>query len=115
MEVALALRIELRYDKREHPGPLRLQCAVRWECGGIGGGSVALLRAPCRELSWSESATLAVLPNAPSAIYPGRAQDALRAKRDRLLAAPVDRRDRQRGMVARTAGTAAGTRPSPAP
>ena len=37
------------------------------------------------QLSWSESATLAVLPNAPSAIYPGKGHRALQAKRDRLL------------------------------
>ncbi len=37
-------------------------------------------------LSWAESATLAVLPNAPSLIYPGRNREALRQKRNRLLA-----------------------------
>src|SRR5690606_23954190 len=37
------------------------------------------------ELSWAESATLAVLPNAPSLIYPGKNQERLLEKRDRLL------------------------------
>ncbi len=37
------------------------------------------------ELSWAESATLAVLPNAPSLIFPGRSQYALMKKRNRLL------------------------------
>lgn len=37
------------------------------------------------ELSWGESATLAVLPNSPALIYPGRNQELLRAKRDGLL------------------------------
>ena len=37
------------------------------------------------ELSWAESATLAVLPNAPSLIYPGKNQEKLIAKRNRLL------------------------------
>jgi len=36
-------------------------------------------------LSWGQTATLAVLPNAPSRIHPGRSRDALRRKRDRLL------------------------------
>ncbi|MCH7534664.1 MAG: transglycosylase domain-containing protein, partial [Bacteroidetes bacterium] len=37
------------------------------------------------QLSWSESAMLAVLPNAPSLIHPGKNRKLLRDKRDRLL------------------------------
>ncbi|MDZ7648985.1 MAG: transglycosylase domain-containing protein [Cytophagales bacterium] len=37
------------------------------------------------DLSWSEAALLAVLPNNPSLIHPGRNRDQLKAKRDRLL------------------------------
>lgn len=37
------------------------------------------------QLSWGESATLAVLPNAPSLIFPGKNQDLLLKKRNRLL------------------------------
>lgn len=37
------------------------------------------------QLSWAESATLAVLPNAPSLIYPGKNQIRLLEKRNRLL------------------------------
>ncbi|RZJ26415.1 MAG: penicillin-binding protein 1C, partial [Flavobacterium sp.] len=37
------------------------------------------------QLSWAESATLAVLPNAPSLIYPGKNQKKLLEKRNRLL------------------------------
>jgi penicillin-binding protein 1C len=37
------------------------------------------------ELTWAESATLAVLPNAPSLIHPGRNQSRLLAKRNALL------------------------------
>jgi penicillin-binding protein 1C len=37
------------------------------------------------QLSWAESATLAVLPNAPSLIYPGKNQIKLLEKRNRLL------------------------------
>jgi len=36
-------------------------------------------------LSWAESATLAVLPNSPALIHPGRNRTALKKKRDRLL------------------------------
>jgi penicillin-binding protein 1C len=37
------------------------------------------------QLSWAESATLAVLPNAPSLIYPGKNQQKLLKKRNNLL------------------------------
>ncbi|MBR4427833.1 MAG: transglycosylase domain-containing protein, partial [Clostridia bacterium] len=40
---------------------------------------------PPEELSWAEAATLAVLPNAPSAIHMGRGREELLAKRNRLL------------------------------
>nr|HPH47126.1 penicillin-binding transpeptidase domain-containing protein [Chryseolinea sp.] len=38
-----------------------------------------------QELSWGEAALLAVLPNAPSLIHPGKNRDRLKAKRDKLL------------------------------
>ncbi len=37
------------------------------------------------QLSWAETATLAVLPNAPSLIYPGKNQQRLLNKRNELL------------------------------
>lgn len=37
------------------------------------------------DLSWAESSMLAVLPNSPALIHPGRNRDRLRAKRDGLL------------------------------
>src|SRR5690606_29622560 len=41
-------------------------------------------RAPA-ELSWAEAALLAVLPNSPALIHPGRQRDRLRQKRNSLL------------------------------
>lgn len=43
------------------------------------------------DLSWAESATLAVLPNSPALIHPGRNRDRLRAKRDALLQTLLER------------------------
>ena len=64
----------------------------------FGGNTVGLEAAAWRytgrgtdDLTWAEAATLAVLPNAPSLIYPGRNSDRLREKRDRLLAALMER------------------------
>jgi len=64
----------------------------------FGGNTVGIEAAAWRytgrstaDLSWAEAATLAVLPNAPSLIYPGRNTQRLRDKRDRLLQLLVSR------------------------
>jgi penicillin-binding protein 1C len=58
----------------------------------FGGNTVGLEAASWRytgkapsDLTWAEAATLAILPNAPSLVFPGRNQEILKAKRDRLL------------------------------
>ncbi|MEO8589765.1 MAG: penicillin-binding protein 1C, partial [Flavobacteriales bacterium] len=85
IEVLLALRIELRYSKDEILG---LYAANAPFGGNVVGLEAAAWRwygrAP-KDLGWGECATLAVLPNAPARMHPGRNRDALRAKRDRLL------------------------------
>ncbi len=84
-EALLAVRIDLALDK---DGILALFCANAPFGGNVVGLEAAAWRyygRPPERLSWSECATLAVLPNAPSIIYPGRGHEALRAKRDRLL------------------------------
>ncbi|MBP7408954.1 MAG: penicillin-binding protein 1C [Flavobacteriales bacterium] len=85
VEMMLALRLEARYDKDEI---LRLYGANAPFGGNVVGLDAAAWRwfgRNAHQLGWAECATLAVLPNAPSRIHPGRNRDALRAKRDRLL------------------------------
>jgi penicillin-binding protein 1C len=85
LEVLLALRIELRCSKDEI---LALHAANAPFGGNVVGLDAAAWRWYGRDastLGWSECATLAVLPNAPARMHPGRNRDALRAKRDRLL------------------------------
>ncbi|HRH38308.1 MAG TPA: penicillin-binding protein 1C, partial [Flavobacteriales bacterium] len=85
VEVLLALRIETRYTKDEI---LQLYCANAPFGGNVVGLDAAAWRWYGRDastLGWGECATLAVLPNAPSRMHPGRNREALRAKRDRLL------------------------------
>ncbi len=85
IEVFWALHIELRYTKTEI---LNLYASHAPFGGNVVGIDAAAWRYFGREsdqLSWAESATLAVLPNAPSLIYPGRLDDKLKQKRDRLL------------------------------
>ncbi len=85
IESILALRLECTYDKYEI---LRLYAGHAPFGGntvGIGAASWRYLGKVDTNLSWAEAATLAVLPNAPALIHPGRNTDALRQKRNRLL------------------------------
>lgn len=85
IELILATRLELGYSKNKI---LDLYAAH----APFGGNVVGLEMASWRyfglkstQLSWAENATLAVLPNAPSLIYPGKNQVKLLEKRNRLL------------------------------
>lgn len=85
IELILATRLELRCTKDEI---LNLYAAHAPFGGNVVGLDMAAWRyygVQPKQLSWAESATLAVLPNAPSLIYPGRNQQILLQKRNRLL------------------------------
>lgn len=85
IEMVLAIRLECQYSKNEI---LRLYASHAPFGGNVVGISAASWRYFGREpryLSWAEAASLAVLPNAPSLIFPGKNQDALLQKRNRLL------------------------------
>ena len=85
IELILATRLEFRDSKKTI---LNTYAAHAPYGGNVVGLDVASWRyfgvAP-HQLSWAESATLAVLPNAPSLIYPGKNQERLLKKRNRLL------------------------------
>ena len=85
IEAFLAIRLELSHSKNEI---LALYAAN----APFGGNVVGLEAAAWRwfgrgsaDLSWAEAATLAVLPNNPALIHPGRNREALRSRRDALL------------------------------
>ncbi len=84
-EIILATRLEIRYSKQEI-------MAFYASNAPFGGNVVGLEAAAWRyfgkkpeTLSWGEATTLAVLPNSPSLIHPGRNRNALFQKRNRLL------------------------------
>ncbi|MCR5709330.1 MAG: penicillin-binding protein 1C [Bacteroidales bacterium] len=85
VEAILALRLDAYLTK---PEILALYAANAPFGGNVVGVEAAAWRyfgRPASDLSWAESATLAVLPNAPALIHPGRSRSALLAKRNRLL------------------------------
>ncbi len=85
IEILLATRLELACSKHEI---LALYCSHAPFGGNVVGIDAAAWRYFGREpsdLSWAEAATLAVLPNTPSLIHPGRNTGLLHSKRNRLL------------------------------
>ena len=85
IEILLALRLELRHTKEEIMQFWVAQAPFGGNVVGLEAASWRYYQKAPHLLSWSEAATLAVLPNSPALIHPGRNRDALRAKRDRLL------------------------------
>jgi penicillin-binding protein 1C len=84
-EIILALRLELSFNKAK-------VLALYADHAPFGGNVVGLQAAAWRyfsrspqQLSWAEAATLAVLPNNPALIHPGRGRERLLQKRNTLL------------------------------
>jgi len=85
IESTLATRLELRYSKDE--------VLALYASHAPFGGNVVGLEAACwryfgcdpKELSWAEASMLAVLPNSPSLIHPGKNRERLLIKRNKLL------------------------------
>jgi len=84
-EVILATRLELRCSKGEILNLYAANAPFGGNVVGIGAASWRYFGREPDELSWAEAATLAILPNAPSLIHPGRNRERLLNKRNRLL------------------------------
>ena len=85
MEVILALRLELHYSKKSILDLYAANAPFGGNVVGIDAAAWRYFHTTPDELSWGEAATLAVLPNAPSLIHPGRSRERLQQKRDDLL------------------------------
>lgn len=85
IECILATRLELRCSKDEIMALYAAHAPFGGNVVGLEAASWRYFGKPSSELSWGEAATLAVLPNAPSMIHPGKNREQLKSKRDRLL------------------------------
>lgn len=85
VECLLATRLELKYSKDEILALYASYAPFGGNVVGIEAASWRYFGRSAEELSWAEAATLAVLPNSPSIIHPGKNREQLKAKRDRLL------------------------------
>ena len=85
VEAILATRLEIRCSKEEILALYASHAPFGGNVVGIEAASWRYFGRSSADLSWGEAATLAVLPNAPAAIHPGKNRQALKSKRDRLL------------------------------
>lgn len=85
IEIILATRLELRESKDEILAYYSSNAPFGGNVVGLDAASWRYFNRNANELSWAENATLAVLPNSPSLIYPGKNQERLLKKRNRLL------------------------------
>ena len=84
-EMILATRIEWSYSKDEILNMYASNAPFGNNVVGLDAAAWRYFGRAAYQLSWAETATLAVLPNAPGLIYPGKNQEKLLAKRNRLL------------------------------
>lgn len=92
LEMILATRLEIRYSKQEILTYYSANAPFGNNVVGLEAASWRFFGRRPDKLSWAESATLAVLPNAPGLIYPGKNHQRLLEKRNRLLRRLHDQR-----------------------
>ena len=85
IEIALALKLELVRSKREILQTYAAHAPFGGNVVGLEAAAWRYFGCSSDQLSWGESAALAVLPNAPSLLFPGRNDIRYKEKRDRLL------------------------------
>ncbi len=114
-EILLALRIEWNYTKQDILALYANNAPFGGNVVGIQAASWRYFGKAPSALTWSEAATLAVLPNAPARIHPGRKRDILLERRNHLLIRLSDNGwiDRETALLACTEPLA--SRPLPLP
>jgi penicillin-binding protein 1C len=85
IELILATRLELRYSKNEILNIYASHAPFGGNIVGINAASWRYFGRNPEQLSWGEASLLAVLPNSPALIHPGRNRDRLIEKRNRLI------------------------------
>lgn len=85
LEMLLAIRLEQSYTKWEILNMYVDHAPFGGNIVGIQAASLKYFNRQPDELSWAEAALLAVLPNAPALMYPGKNMPGLKGKRDALL------------------------------
>ena len=85
IEIIQATRLEIKFSKENILSLYASHAPFGGNVVGIDAASWRYFGKKPQLLSWAEAATLAVLPNSPALIHPGRNRQALLEKRNRLL------------------------------
>jgi penicillin-binding protein 1C len=85
VEVILATRLEMGRSKNEILSLYTENAPFGGNVIGIEAAAWRYYGTSCGNLSWAEAATLAVLPNSPALIHPGKNRPLLLEKRNKLL------------------------------
>ncbi len=85
LETFMATRLEAGYSKEEILSLYAAHAPFGGNVVGLESAAWRYFGIPAHQLSWGQAAALAVLPNAPALVFPGRNSKVFRAKRDRLL------------------------------
>ncbi len=85
IEIILAIRLELSYSKDEIINLYASHAPFGGNVVGLEAAAWRYYNRPASKLSWGETAALAVLPNAPSLVFPGKNHAILLKKRNKLL------------------------------
>ena len=85
IEAVQATRLEMRYSKKKILALYASHAPFGGNVVGLEAAAWRYFGRPADELSWAESATLAILPNTPSSMHLGKKRQELKDKRDRLL------------------------------
>ncbi|MGN1231877.1 MAG: penicillin-binding protein 1C [Candidatus Cryptobacteroides sp.] len=115
VEAVLATRLELRYSKDEILSLYASHAPFGGNVVGIEAASWRYFGRPAGEMSWAEAATLAILPNSPSSIRPGKNREKLLAKRNRLLLRLFENGEMSRGDYGLACAEPLPAEPSPLP
>lgn len=94
LEINMALKLELFSSKKTILNLYASNAPYGGNVVGIEAASWRYFNRPPKQLSWAEAAVLAVLPNSPALLFPGKNVDSLKEKRDKLL-----RRLYQKGVI----------------
>jgi penicillin-binding protein 1C len=85
IEIFMAIKMELCFSKNKILNVYASNAPFGNNVVGLNAASWRYFNKNVSQLTWAENATLAVLPNAPSLIFPGKNEKLLLAKRNKLM------------------------------
>lgn len=91
-EMLSALKLELFRSKKQILGLYAANAPFGGNIVGLEAASWRYTGKTSSSLTWAEAAALAILPNSPGLVFPGRNQEILKERRDRLLRKLYDKK-----------------------